>query len=162
MPASGTSDVAGQHLSQIVTGVIGLKATINAALTAAGVSPLVEMLASPVDTTKRRRLPLAVVSLGTDRRRDLSAVGGDGSSTVEIVRVSVTVECEGGETAGLIYEGVIAVALRAARAAMASVVTDASLHMWRLSDSGQAGPDPEVSNRDGWRFEIVVDAVIEY
>lgn len=144
------------YLVELQAAVVALKPSIDAALTAAGLAPLMHMRADGGRPTNKR--PLALVTLQGSRSVAHRFSPADNQETVP---VTVTLRLDRPEPEGLAYETVLKRVLAGAGAALAVAVTDAKLTRWQVS-GGSAGPDRERENAEAWVVTVTCQALIQW
>ncbi len=147
--------MTGSYLAELQGAVLGLKDSLNAALTAAGLTGLKHFTATSGEKLNRR--PIGVVTLTGDRNAQALPRG-----YAERVPVQVVIEADCGEPTALRYEGVAKAFLAAAGPDVAALVTDARLSSWTY-DGGGLQPDAERRNTGGaWRVTVRCVALMQW
>lgn len=149
-----------QPLGQLLTACLGLKATLDAALVAEGVTPLSALYEQQKRSTDSLKPPCGTVSLSGQRQRtnDVPEV-----ATTDRVTVTWEFRVDGPESAVLRYEGALASAIRGARSTIAAAVTTASLLRWEVSGGAVAGDAERTNVKDGaWLVTITCRAELEW
>ena len=148
----------GLHLRDLITVCLGLKTTVNAAFTAAGIPVIVSWNEQPRKDPTRLKPPLVTVGLAGHRGRSQQAIGDDSSKTLERVVVVFTLEDDGLERDQLASEGVLQAVLRGSKATIAAGLQQCQLERWYEID-GNNEIDRQMINRVGaWEATIQFEA----
>lgn len=146
--------------AELQAACVGLKADVDAALTAAGLDTLKSMAAPDDEETGRLRLPRIVVRLDGARIRT-AYQNGRTPAVEETLTVTFDLQLDGTESEAIAYEDVLVPIIRSAWQDLDDGLSSGRLGAWYPS-GGDLSQDPDGDDDTQRLVSMQFDAMVEW